>query len=106
VTSAPRSLDERLRVAINGKRLIELRYHGRRSVAEPHDYGVQKGVDTLLVYQLRGEADSAGKSTNGWRLLEVSKIEESVVLDDTFGGSRGQQHRNHYNWDILYTRVR
>jgi hypothetical protein len=66
---------------------------------------VQKGSAKLLVYQLRGEP-AAGRRTTGWRLLEVSKIDDCAVLDDRFAGSRGPQHRNHLEWDVLYARVR
>ena len=57
--------------------------------AEPHDYGMQKGIERLLVYQLRAPVDRSGKSVTGWRLLDVSQIEDCVVLDEGFPGSRG-----------------
>jgi hypothetical protein len=44
------SLDAELRTAIADKRLIELRYKGAVRIAEPHDYGVQNGVERLLIY--------------------------------------------------------
>jgi hypothetical protein len=98
-------VNDQLQSAIENKRLIKVRYHGSLRVAEPHDYGVHNGVEKLLVYQLRGTVRSPQRSTTGWRLLEVSKIEACVVLDETFPGSRGQQHRNHLKWEIVYARV-
>ena len=47
------SLDETIRTAIAQKRLVRIRYDGRVRVAEPHDYGIRKGVERLLGYQLR-----------------------------------------------------
>lgn len=99
------SLDARLRFAIAHKRLIEVRYKGSPRVAEPHDYGVQKGIERLLVYQLRGPIRSPNHSATGWRLLDTSKIEACAVLADNFSGSRGQSHRNHFSWDVVHARV-
>lgn len=102
---ASQAVDAQLRSAIGGKRLIQLRYHGRPRTVEPHDYGIQKGIERVLVYQLRAPFDRSGKSVTGWRLLDVSQIEDCVVLDEEFAGSRGDSHRNHMEWDSLYARV-
>lgn len=104
-TTVSQSLDERLRFAIENKRLIQVRYQGRPRVAEPHDYGVQRGIERLLVYQLRAPVDLPRRSVKGWRLLDVSTIEECVVLDDTFSGSRGSSHHNHLSWEVVYARA-
>jgi Fic family protein len=98
------SVDEQLRFAISHKRLIKIRYHGNLRTVEPHDYGVYKGSERLLVYQLRGVTRSR-QDALGWRLLGLDKIEECIVLDETFGGSRGSEHRTHMEWDVLYARV-
>ena len=105
MTRVSGSLDEQLRSAITHRRLIEVRYHGKVRIAEPHDYGVQKGVERLFVYQLSGAHRSLQRSVTGWRLLELSKIEDCHVLDQRFPGSRGQSHRNHLAWDVVYARV-
>jgi len=97
--------DEQLRLAIASKRLIQFRYNGSPRVAEPHDYGVQKGKVKLLAYQLRGPVRAPGKDVTGWRLFDVSRIEECVAMEETFPGSRGQFHLNHLAWDVVYARV-
>ena len=97
------TIDERLRFAIIRKRLIKLRYSGSLRVVEPHDYGVQKGVDRLLAYQQQSLGPK--KSEPGWRRFDVAKIEELVVLDTVFKGSRGASHQQHHTWDVLYARV-
>lgn len=101
------SMDEQLRFAIANARLIEFSYHGVRRVAEPHDYGIQKGTAKLLVYQRISASDSGarGRSVQGWRLLEVVKITECSVLDATFPGSRGDARQRHHSWDVVYARV-
>jgi hypothetical protein len=101
------SNDEQLRFAITRKRLIQLEYDRRTRIAEPHDYGVKNGTRKLLVYQLgAATATRPGrKPERGWRLLEVSKIQECSVLDPTFGGSRGQSSQRHIVWDELFIRV-
>ena len=105
MTHLPQSLDARLRFAIGHRRLIAFRYKDDPRIAEPHDYGVQKGIERLLVYQLRGPVRSPNQSATGWRLLDTSKIEACVVLDDTFGGSRGRSYPSHSTWELLYARV-
>jgi hypothetical protein len=95
----------RIRFAISNRRLVEVRYGGVTRVAEPHDYGTQHGQERLLVFQRRGPP-RPGHSPIGWRLFEVSKIEALAVLEDTFEGSREQSHRDHYQWEVIYARVK
>ena len=47
-----------------------------------------------------------GQKSVGWRLLDVAKIEALTVLDETFPGSRGQLHRTHHPWEVVYARVK
>lgn len=101
----PLSVDSRIRQAIAGKNLVEIHYKHQTRIVEPHDYGVQNGVDRVFVYQLRVTAGRTGKDAVGWRLLDVPKIESLVVLESTFKGSRGQSGQAHHAWDKLYARV-
>ena len=71
------SLDALLRFAIANKRLLHSPTQAAR-VAEPHDYGVHKGVLRLLVFQLRG-GSSRASSSRGWKLLDVDKITSCAV---------------------------
>ena len=104
-TEAPSdSLDARLRFAIANKRLIEFKYDGAVRVAEPHDYGLRDGSVKVLVFQ-RKKSGQQNDAVRGWRSLEVSKIEECVVLEDTFRGTREQTVQQHQEWDVLYARV-
>ena len=105
VTSASDSLSDQLRWAIENKHLIELRYHGSARVAEPHDYGVYKGIERLLIFQLR-DSDHSHHSATGWRLLNTAQIEECLVLKKHFPGSRGHVYQSHLVWDQVYARVR
>jgi hypothetical protein len=98
----PDELDRDIRFAIANKRLLELRYNGQARTVEPHDYGRHKGVVHLLAYQLRGASTAKGPQ---WRDFDVAKIEHCTVLDRTFPGSRGRDHRNHKVWDELWARV-
>ena len=99
------SIDEQLRFAIANTLLIQVSYKGRDRVVEPHDYGLQKGMKRLLAYQLRGTGDARGRGVTGWRLLDVSKIDQCSVMEETFGGSRGASHEHHYVWHTVYARV-
>lgn len=96
-------LDERIRHAIAETRLLEIRYKKTVRLVEPHDYGVIDGTERLLIFQLNGP--DSGKGAVGWRLLDVVRIESCVVTDQTFAGSRGQSHQQHYQWERLYARV-
>src|SRR5262245_23716644 len=93
---ADQDVDRGLRFAIANKRLVELSYAGRIRTMEPHDYGVQKGIIRLLAYQRGASGSGEANSAKGWRLLEVSRIERCVVLEETFAGSRGASHQRHY----------
>jgi hypothetical protein len=97
-------LDDQLRFAIAKKRLIQLSYEGSRRLGEPHDYGVQKGITRVLVYQLRKSAGSP-RDAVGWRLLETVKISDCVVLEQEFPGTRARSDQRHHAWDVLYARV-
>jgi hypothetical protein len=101
---ASEGLDQQLRLAIAQKRLVEVRYHGLARIVEPHDYGRHKGVDKVLVYQLR-KGGGQHRTDLGWRSFEIAKIEGCRVLDETFPGSRGHDHEHHLAWDIVYARV-
>jgi hypothetical protein len=92
------SIDAQLRFAIAKKLLIQVTYGEAARVLEPHDYGLQKGAPKLLAYQVRRSGGAPGRSLTGWRLLDVAKIGDCVVLDETFPGSRGDSHQHHYKW--------
>lgn len=93
-------VDRQIRTAITRRHLIRFKYGPSVRVAEPHDYGIQHGLLRLLVYQRR-----AMPISRGWRMLEVAKITELQVLEDTFAGSRGAAHSDHFQWDTLFARV-
>ena|SRR5687768_8221667 len=100
----PTSIDSLIRVAIQQKRLVEMRYNDQSRVVELHDYGSQRGIDRLLVYQVRTSA-FAGQHAVGWRLFDVRKIKALTVLDARFRGSRRAASQEHHSWDVLYARV-
>jgi predicted DNA binding CopG/RHH family protein len=85
-----RTVDKQLRFAIAHRRLIEVTYHGTVRVAEPYDYGFMRDTAALMMYQVRATGVPQGKSSRGWRLLDVSKIELLRVLEETFPGTRGK----------------
>ena len=97
------SVDALLRSAIAQRRLIRFDYQGRERIVEPHDYGVKGGAASLLAFQVDGASSS---SLPGWRMFRVPQLRGLVLLPDTFPGSRGAEHREHYAWDVLFARVR
>jgi len=95
--------DELIRVAIEHKHLVQLRYVNRLRIVEPHDYGIQGGIVKLLVYQVGGV--SSGKLPN-WRWMEVDQISDLQILDKTFPGGRSAPSGKHHKWDTLFIRVK
>ena len=96
------SSDELLRAAIAQRRLIELVYHGKTRILEPHDYGVHNGSVKLLGYQIAGA--SSGRLPN-WRWIEVDQITDLRLLDRTFPGGRAIPSGKHHQWQRLFARV-
>jgi hypothetical protein len=97
------SADQLLRAAIANKRLVSFMLYGCRRIAEPHDYGIIKGVGRLFFYQIGGESRS-GRPL-GWRWGSLSKISELQVLDERFGGPRPALSGEHIHWDALIATV-
>jgi 2-polyprenyl-6-methoxyphenol hydroxylase-like FAD-dependent oxidoreductase len=90
--------------AIADKRLVEFTYGtGRARLAEPHDYGIRHGVESLLVFQLSGDSQSG--ASPGWKELDVSKIRELRVTEHLFAGTRSESAQRHRDWDTLFARV-
>jgi hypothetical protein len=89
--------------AIEEKRLIRLLYKNRERIIEPHDYGIQKGVVKLLVYQVGG---SSSGPLPAWRSMEEALISEIHVLNRTFPGGRPTPSGKHQTWDKLFIRVK
>src|SRR5262249_29484981 len=104
-TSAPKhDLDTQLRFAIANKRLIRFTYEGAVRVAEPHDYGLRDAVTRVLAFQ-REKAGRRDREVRGWRWLDTSKIQDCIVLEDSFSGTREAADQHHHHWDVLYARV-
>ncbi len=94
--------DARLRFAIHHRRLIRFTYQGAQRIAEPHDYGVSRDRIRLLAFQLRGQ--SKGPLPD-WRMFDVARMDQLVVLEETFRGSRARPGQSHKPWDLLFCRV-
>ena len=97
------NIDKVIRSAIAETRLVQLRYHGRDRIVEPHDYGEHKGVVKLLTYQVGGS--SSGVLPN-WRWMDVEHVSDAHLLDQTFAGGRTTASGKHHQWDKLFVRVR
>ena len=99
------SIHDDLIRAINEKRMIEFVYKtpGPR-VVEPYDYGVKRGVDKLLAYQIGGASRTG--SPHGWKELNVGELEDFKVLERRFPGSRADAQHHHGLWDVIFARVK
>jgi hypothetical protein len=93
-------LDQRLRSAIRNEQLLEFNYKGNDRVVEPHDYGIQNGIVSLLCWQVGGRS---GSRVPGWCLVDVAspEIERSLPLG-TIDGRRFYPRRT--NHEVALTR--
>lgn len=97
------SLDHLLRTAIRARHLIRFHYKNHERIAEPHDYGIQNGTVRLFCYQVAGH--SSGKLP-GWRLVNVSEMQDCEMLETKFTGNRETPSGSHLHWDGLFLRAR
>jgi hypothetical protein len=104
---APSGIDpsahELILTSILQKRLLRFSYKGKLRIAEPQDYGIQKGVVTLFTYQVGGES-SSGRLPD-WRKFAVNGVSSVELLEQTFSGSRAVPSQKHQEWDVLFARV-
>jgi predicted DNA-binding transcriptional regulator YafY len=90
--------------AIVDKCLIEFVYKaGRTRTVEPHDYGIRRGVERLLGFQISGESRSG--ASHGWREFDADRICQLRVLERRFTGTRADSAQHHRTWDTLFARV-
>ena len=68
--------------AVNGRKCLELRYHGYSGIVEPHAYGRDKDGEVLRCYQTSGGSVSGERA--GWKLLKVREIFSLQLLKDIF----------------------
>jgi hypothetical protein len=102
-TAVAEEMNADLLRAIEEKRLVEFVYNDARRIVEPHDYGIRRGAETLLGYQLSGGSESG--AAHGWKEFKLAKIDRLRVLDRRFPGSRGDSAQQHRTWETLFARV-
>jgi hypothetical protein len=103
VPSENPSVDETIRAAIAGRRLVSFELGGYPRVGEPHDYGIIKGTPKLFFYQVGGKS-SSGRPI-GWRWAELAKVSDLRILEREFAGSRPVPSGRHAQWDELIATV-
>lgn len=91
-------MDQLICLAIRERRLIEFWLHGFKRVAEPHLYGVHRGVRQLLVYQTGGGSRSG--RLPAWRRVDLNEVLQLTLLDTRFPGRR-LAARRHTDWDQI-----
>lgn len=67
--------------AIEATRMIQLRYHGKKRILEPHDHGILNGSVQLLGWQTAG---SSSRPIPNWLLMKTDEISDLTLLDQTF----------------------
>jgi hypothetical protein len=96
------SLDQLLLSAIRTRHLIRFQYKGQERIAEPHDYGIQNETVRLFCYQIGGRSSGP---LPGWRMFDVSGIQNCELLKKEFAGNRETPTSTHLRWDKLFLRV-
>jgi predicted DNA-binding transcriptional regulator YafY len=95
-------LDRLIYAAIKDKHLLRFDYKSQERIVEPHDYGIQNGVVRLFSWQVGGH--SSGRIP-GWRLFDVTDIQNCKMLDRHFAGNREVPSGKHRRWDQVFIRV-
>ena len=89
--------------AIEQTRMLQLKYHGKERILEPHDHGILNGSAQLLGYQTTGKSS---RRLPNWLLMKTDEIVDLELLDQTFPGGRPTATGNHIKWDKLFIRVK
>jgi hypothetical protein len=95
-------LNRTLLEAVRARHLLRFRYKDQDRIAEPHDYGVQKGIVRLFCYQVGGRSS---KPLPGWRLVDVSEMQDCEIMEQRFAGNREAPSGRHHLWDEIFIRV-
>jgi hypothetical protein len=95
-------IDQLIRKAISEKHLLRFTYKGQERIAEPHDYGIQNKTIRLFCYQVGGQSSSR---LPGWRLVDVSEMQDCEMLKRHFAGNRETTSGKHRRWDEVFIRV-
>ena len=83
--------------------MIQLIYHSKIRILEPHDHGILNGSVQMLGYQLRG---ASSRRLPNWILIKTDEITTLTLLEQTFRGGRPTDSGNHIKWDKLFIRVK
>ena len=95
-------LNRTLLEGVRARHLLWFRYKDQDRIAEPHDYGIQKGIVRLFCYQVGGRSS---KPLPGWRLVDVSEMQDCEIMDQRFAGNREAPSGRHHLWDEIFIRV-
>jgi hypothetical protein len=93
-------VDELIRQAIAGRRVVAFRYRGQRRVGEPHLFGRTNGRAHLLVYQTGGTSFSGPYPS--WRRCDLTQISHFVVTSRTFQAIRLGASYEYGGWDEIW----
>ncbi len=88
-----------IRNAITAKHVIQFTYNGLTRIAEPHVFGIKNGKLELLIFQIAGQS-SSGNLPN-WRLVELNKIKDLQIINDTFPGKRPTSTGQHVDFSTI-----
>ena len=83
--------------------MMQLLYHGKIRVVEPHDHGVVNGSVQMLGYQVKG---ASSRRLPNWILMKTEEITDLTLLEQAFPGGRPTASGNHIKWDKLFIRVK
>lgn len=80
-----------LHVALDERRPVRARYHGRLRVLCPHAIGWKHGRAKVLAFQT-AVIDAPSSDPVGWRSMFVDEIEDAAISEDTW------QTADNYKW--------
>ncbi|NHZ62644.1 hypothetical protein [Massilia genomosp. 1] len=93
-----------IKLAIENKQVLELRYNEKVRLVEPHCYGTDKnGEEKLRCYQQgnRGLVYDKG----AWKILSVSEIRNLTATGNNFRGPRPDYNPDDPQISRIYARL-
>jgi len=103
--STAESVDQAIRQAIDGKRLIAFHYEGRPKEGEPHDYGLIGGARRLNLFQTRGRGRNGVEEAGKWKTLDPGKMSQVRLLKEGFASPRPTGRGMNRKWDEVIASV-
>ncbi len=92
-----------IKQSVINKNIIKFTYNKFKREVEPYCYGIsKKGNQVLRGYQIDGESST---EKYGWKLFDVSKIDDLQITDRIFSDIRKEYSENDKSMSLIYCQI-